>query len=248
MKPLPCPENEETLALLVSDDLAADEASRLRAHMAGCVGCRASFEAYCDDIRWMRQQRHTPPAVMLVGPEFAARVAATAAKQRQPFGASALRLVGMARRFVRRAPRAVLARFGQEGVVIGLCAGVVLVGAIGLLERPLRTLRSGPHHLGATMSLAGLGAEEIAMTESSAGAEGDQDFDDTAGDEESVGKDETAMDTADWGDEGERATRTAADQRTELAGTTFASDDLRIELQTHDPNVRIIWFAQKGTP
>jgi hypothetical protein len=217
-----CADHEDDLALLVSDDLPADEAHRLHEHLGRCGDCRARLDEYRADAAWLRGQRNTPPDAQ-AGDQLRARIAEQIAGT-----PPASWTVAWLHRLFEGATRR-----GPQPLVAGIAATLLLVGAVGALTRPLD--RRG---------IVGSWDSAEQLLPSHRHVDHDQDpTDETAFDSESdegfeVGAEELGL----AGTEPDRTSARASEQAEDLAAPTPGS--MRIEMKTGDPDVRIIWFAQ----
>jgi hypothetical protein len=224
-----CAGHEDDLALLVSDDLPAEDAHRLQQHLAHCAGCRTRLDEYRADAAWLRGQRNTTPDVG-AGDQLRARIADQIADT-PPASWTVAWLHRLFEGATRRGPQPLLA---------GLAATLLLVGSVGALTHPLdrRAIRAVdsaevllPSHRHVDRDLDP--ADETAF---------DSDGDDGA----EIGTEEPGLAAT----EPERSPPGARDEHQETSESE--SEDLaapppgamRIEMKTSDPDVRIIWFAQ----
>jgi len=124
--------------------------------------------------------------------------------------------------------------------VASLAGGLLLVGAIGVLQRPLSGHRlpvAGASVSGPVVAVTTDRHDDLALE-----AEADQaNSVEGAGDPDAVEPSEAAAPIEAL--EGVESAEPAG----ELAALS-ASNGLRIELQTRDPDVRIIWFAGASAP
>jgi anti-sigma factor RsiW len=181
-----CQEREAQLALHAGGDLPAAAAAELRAHLAGCSGCRRSLAALSETTDWLREQRMAARMAGLDRPlldELQRRIARDVTGRRP----APWLLAWWGRLFeANRQPLGVERGLGGQPVLAMAGAGLLLLGAVG--------------------ALAG-------------------------------GRQATAPAPA------------AVVQAASATGAPAASSDsgLRIEMQTGDPDVRIIWFAAAET-
>ncbi len=208
-----CPHNASLLALQAGGDLSPRQATQLRRHLDGCSGCRRSLAELRATRDWLRSNL-TPPLDAAVLSELRRRVVGRLAKERSfPWLFAILGRAFTSWRGVGWQP--------VRGVAVG---ALLLVGALGALP----SLNGRLLDEGAFVALPPGSSTDLqpasAGTRAGPTASGDSD------DSEQTEGDDT---------EGEG-----------LLGLDGDFDDppsgpggLRIEMQTRDPNVRIIWFA-----
>jgi hypothetical protein len=216
-----CAGHDDDLALLVSDDLAADDVIRLQQHVAHCAGCRARLDEYRADAAWLRRQRNTPSDVR-AGEQLQARLADRIA-DKPPASWTVAWLHRLFEGATRRGPQPLLA---------GLAAALLLVGAVGALTRPLdRRAAIGP------LDSAELLLPSHRHVDRDLDPSDDQAFESEGDDAAEMSAEEPEAAAT----EPERTSPTAGDD--DLA-TASSPGSMRIEMKTSDPDVRIIWFAQ----
>jgi anti-sigma factor RsiW len=225
VSPVTCGDREAELALLASEDLDEPAATRLRRHLDACAGCRARLEEFRGGIDWLRSRRHAPGAARL-GMELQARIGRGIAQRAPvpwPFTLVRQLLDALAR-----------LRWHHESVVGGLAALLLVVGAIGALQRPLGP-GAGQHAV----------QHEVLTTAPAAVAWDHHDDRLLEAEADEANAAEGADQDVDMTDPGQ--TDEGAEPPGELAALA-PGNGLRIELQTRDPDVRIIWFAGASTP
>lgn len=222
-----CAEREPELALYVSEDLDADAAVSLRRHLGGCDVCRARLEEYRANLAWLRGQRlglgRSPARDR--GPELAAEL------QRRLSAAIATRTPARWPLTWLQKLQGALPRLRHETIVAGLAATLLMIGAVGALQRPL-PLPAGPARTAdPSVALARGGVSLL-------GAELPPDPGFAAESAFERASEEPALEESE-SDGGEEGATEAMSHEEPARG-----NDLRIELATRDPDVRIIWFAE----
>ena len=227
-----CATRDRALALYVSDDLDDAATVELRRHLGACVGCRTRLEEYRAGVDWLRRRRHAPTAPPFtmtaeLQKRIANRIATSPPAARWPWhllrGLHGVRRLGG------------LARLPHEAVVAALAGTLLLVGAIGALQRPLGVARVGSLAAGISASPAPHLPAESGRRDhgpSEPTVEGELDGDDS--------------DLGQLAEASEAEASIEAPLKDEADGAEVAALDpegLRIELATRDPDVRIIWFA-----
>lgn len=216
-----CAEQQKSLALLASDDLDEDDVVAVRQHLIVCAGCRYQLDEYRVGMEWVRKQRLNTDAAKL-SCELQRRLAGPLAR-RHPLPKS----LAVVRRVLDQ-----LSPMRHEHIVAGSIGLLLLVGVAGAVQRPWsRWSAPAPDVNAATVSE---GLSLAAARPDPAHLQHDHMVISFGEDEETV-RDEIPAES-----EAEPASASAE----ELFATTTEPGALRIEMQTRDPDVRIIWFAQ----
>lgn len=215
-----CAEQQNNLALLASDDLGEDHVVAVRQHLLICAGCRDQLDEYRVGMEWVRSQRLNAGAAKLSS-ELQRRLADPLARRRplpKPWAV------------VRRAIDQ-LSPMRHERIVAGSAGLLLLVGIAGAVQRPWsRGLEPAPDVIAATVS-EGLSPTLTPPAPALQHHDRVHSFDE---------HDETVREGSPAEFEAEPALASAE----ELFAATSDPGALRIEMQTRDPDVRIIWFAQ----
>lgn len=221
-----CAEQQKSLALLASDDLDEDDVVAVRQHLLICAGCRYQLDEYRVGMEWVRRQRLNAGTANLSS-ELQRRLAGPLAR-RHPLPKS----LAVFRRVMDQ-----LSPMRHEHIVAGSVALLLLVGVAGAVQRPWsRWSEAAPDVNAATVS------EGLSLTlarPDPAHLQDDHRVSSFGEDEETV-SDDTVRDEIPAESEAGSAFASAE----ELFATTTEPGSLRIEMQTRDPDVRIIWFAQ----
>jgi hypothetical protein len=210
-----CPQNVSLLALQAGGDLTARQAAALRRHLDDCAGCRRLLAEFRETREWLRTNLSPPVDAALLA-QLRLRLGGRLARER-PFP-WLLAVLG----------RAWASWRGPEWQPLrGLAvASLLVVGAVGAL----------PSLNGRLLQPGGFSALQPAADARPA----------------SVG---TRGVPFAWMDDDQEAEPAEVDELADLEAPLgpdaqmleeaqpSAVDGLRIEMQTRDPNVRIIWFA-----
>jgi hypothetical protein len=219
-----CSQNVSLLALHAGNDVCPEDASRLRRHLEDCADCRLLLAEFRATRDWLRSNA-APPVDGDLLDELRGRVVRRLARER-PFP-WLLALLG-------RSWASWRTGLGWQSVRGMAVATLLLVGALGALpsldgRRVQRSWRATEPTttlpIRAAMVPTGEPAGESGEEEDSSALESEQ---------EELAESESGGGALDGGIE-------------EPSGDPSG---LRIEMQTTDPNVRIIWFASntEGQP
>jgi anti-sigma factor RsiW len=208
-----CQAIHELLPLFVESDLPRRKTERVRAHLAACAACRGLADEYRQSQQWL----HAAP--------------------RPTIGGAALE--GMRRavwRRIEREPRpaplwlaiergwAALRRWASQPAIAAAAVFLVVLGSVALT----RVGGLGGSRLGAQLDIDQEATLVEAANEDLAAAESPEDPE--SGSFLAAATPEEMAEGSESGD---------AEPIVEGA----ASNDMRIEIQTKDPDVRIIWFT-----
>jgi hypothetical protein len=203
----------EVLPLFVEGDLPRRKAAGVARHLVGCTRCRGLAEEYRQSQRWLRE---APGPV--------------------PTGAALDRMRQSVWRQLDREPRpsswwlavergwAALRRWASQPAVAGMAVMLIVVGSVTFT----RVGGLGGARLGESLSVdrAGEPRRELPVDPWAEAAE----------DPENVLAQASPQELSDGMSDG------VEPGEGEAAGET-ADNAMRIEIQTRDPNVRIIWFT-----
>jgi hypothetical protein len=213
-----CDPIQRVIPLYVEGDLPGRRAERVRRHLEDCLSCRSLLEGYKTSQRAL----HALGAPR-IGGDTLDDLRRTVWKRiatspaRSPLGRRVDRAWAVLRQWTAQPAMAALMVF----VVVGGSFALSRVSAPGA-RSDLHSGQPGRHLEDSLISDEALADEHVA-------GEGDE------------GAELIAQATFDEGsDVGEPASEPASDEG------TGSDDSLRIEIQTRDPNVRIIWFSPTG--
>jgi anti-sigma factor RsiW len=213
-----CPQNVSLLALQAGGDLTGRQAAVLRRHLDGCAGCRRLLVEFRETRQWVRTNLSPPVDAALLA-QLRLRLGGRLARER-PFP-WLLAVLG----------RAWASWRGPEWQPLrGLAvASLLVVGAVGAL----------PSLNGRLLQHGGFPAlQPAADARPAAAGTGWVPFSWQISD-----PDEPESDWSENEVEADLEAPLGPDAQVLEEAQASAGDGLRIEMQTRDPNVRIIWFA-----
>jgi anti-sigma factor RsiW len=211
-----CPHNASLLALHAGQDVPAEQARRLRRHLDGCADCRLLLSELRATRDWLRANA-TPPVDARQLDELRSRVVRRLVRER-PFP-WLLALLGRTFSSWRS-----LNWQSARGLAV---AALLMVGALGALPS-LDGHRGARSAWRAAVPASALPAPAAVATDEAEPGDDDESatLDSEPAAEEEVAEAEPVGGPLDAGVE-----------------EPSSGSGLRIEMQTTDPNVRIIWFA-----
>jgi hypothetical protein len=219
-----CPQNVSLLALHAGNDVGPEDLGRLRRHLDDCPDCRLLLAEFRATREWLRANAAPPVDARLLD-ELRGRLARKLTRER-PFP-WLLALVG-------RSWAAWRMGLGWQSVRGMAVATLLLVGALGALPS-----LQGPR--GRRVEPSGWRATEPAVTLPMRAAALVPFVGDSELSEEEEG---SAPETED--EPGELVDLDSGSGLDAGVEEPSAASGLRIEMQTTDPNVRIIWFASNS--
>jgi anti-sigma factor RsiW len=210
-----CDEIEKLVPLYVEGDLPARRAERVRRHVEGCAACRSLLDGFRSSQRWLHGAR--APEVGGAALEALRRTVWRRIEAEPPRSAAWREIeriwAGM-RRWVAQPTMATLALF------------VVVTGSFALSRVTATSSAGRPGHTRWTTAPASDGAGSAGAPAGRAAGEARP---------EAPSEPMLAQASADLGGDGA--------ERDPTSDEPGADDSLRIEIQTRDPDVRIIWFS-----
>lgn len=202
------------------DDLTASRREAVRVHLAGCTTCRAEESALRTSLAWFRARAVRAPEIGGATLDGLRREILRRV-QEQPAPSPFVRLV--------ESWKAALERLVPQPALAAGVAAVLALSSVTLLR---------PGQLAVTADLDGAGAAE-SITESDGDPRGTEDDEPSAllAEARFAPDEDFGFGPEQIGEESEVASEEPV---------ASAEQPIRIEIQTQDPNVRIIWFGDRA--